>query len=208
MVMRPKSIATVVVVLVSTPSVSSTPTPRSDSTSSVRSGLISLIDPTRVVLPTPNPPAMRILSATGSSESTESIDHFLENALTRARSGRGGGRYRDEALVTQVAQQDADDSDWQVELDGHVGHRDRVAGRAHDERLLGGEVVPGFPHGAHGRDEVEIVPRRPRTTSDESVGPHDGPGVLVQPLRGIAHGMARGLVVMCWPTRFTSIAIS
>ena len=41
------------------------PTLRSLIGSSVRSGLISLIAPTRVVFPTPNPPAMRILAVDG-----------------------------------------------------------------------------------------------------------------------------------------------
>ena len=59
--------ATVVVVLALTPRVSSTPTLRSLSGSSVRSGLISLIAPTRVVFPTPKPPAMRILAVDGSA---------------------------------------------------------------------------------------------------------------------------------------------
>ena len=66
MVMRPKSIATVVVVLPSTPDRSSMPTPGSVSTSSVRSGRVSLTAPTMVVLPTPKPPATRILIAVGS----------------------------------------------------------------------------------------------------------------------------------------------
>src|ERR1017187_7720863 len=57
--------ATVVVVLALTAWVSSTPTLRSLSGSSVRSGLISLIAPTRVVFPTPKPPAMRILAVVG-----------------------------------------------------------------------------------------------------------------------------------------------
>ena len=65
MVIRPKSIATVVVVLPSTPEMSSVPTPASVSTSSVCSGRISLTAPTSVVLPTPKPPAMRIFSASG-----------------------------------------------------------------------------------------------------------------------------------------------
>jgi hypothetical protein len=62
---RPKSMATVVVVLRSTPVVSSTPMLRSLSISSVYSGRISLIAPTSVVLPAPNPPAIRILAAAG-----------------------------------------------------------------------------------------------------------------------------------------------
>ena len=55
--------ATVVVVLPSTPAVLSVPRLPSVSSSSVRSGLISLTAPTSVVLPTPKPPAKRILMA-------------------------------------------------------------------------------------------------------------------------------------------------
>ena len=64
-VIRPKSRATVVVVFRSTPSSRSTAAPGSLSGSSVRRGRISVSDPTRVVLPTPKPPAMRILMVTG-----------------------------------------------------------------------------------------------------------------------------------------------
>ena len=69
--MRPKSIATVVVVLARTPCVSSTPTLRSLSGSSVRSGLISLIEPTSVVFPTPKPPAIRILAVDDTPRSAD-----------------------------------------------------------------------------------------------------------------------------------------
>src|ERR1043165_5605112 len=65
--MRPKSIATVVSTLFSMPSRLSVEALTVVSSSSVRSGLISLTAPTRVVLPTPNPPATRILSVTGST---------------------------------------------------------------------------------------------------------------------------------------------
>jgi hypothetical protein len=65
MVIRPKSIATVVVSLRSTPLSESTAALRSLSASSVRSGRISLTAPTMVVLPAPNPPAIRILIVTG-----------------------------------------------------------------------------------------------------------------------------------------------
>ena len=65
MVIRPKSRATVVVLLRSTPSSRSTAAPGSLSGSSVRNGRISVRDPTRVVLPTPKPPAIRILMVTG-----------------------------------------------------------------------------------------------------------------------------------------------
>ncbi len=64
-VMRPKSMATVVVVLDSTPSRLSVAALTEVSSSSVLSGSISLTAPTRVVLPTPKPPATRILTAVG-----------------------------------------------------------------------------------------------------------------------------------------------
>jgi hypothetical protein len=57
--------ATVVVVFALTPRVLSTPTLLSVSGSSVRNGLISLIAPTRVVFPTPKPPAIKILAVAG-----------------------------------------------------------------------------------------------------------------------------------------------
>src|SRR3954447_5998074 len=103
MVIRPKSIVTVVVVLPSTPPVSSAPsTPVR--TSSVCSGRISLTEPTIVVLPAPKPPAIRILSATGMrddaplrSERTESIDNRLEYVDVVRLGGRWGFVQRDEA---------------------------------------------------------------------------------------------------------------
>ena len=69
-VIRPKSMATVVVVLSSMPSRLSVAAPTWVSSSSVLSGSISLTAPTKVVLPTPNPPAIRIFSAVGKRTST------------------------------------------------------------------------------------------------------------------------------------------
>ena len=62
MVMRPKSIATVVVSLPGTLDASSTPAPADVMTASVVSGSISETAPTSVVLPTPKPPAMTIFA--------------------------------------------------------------------------------------------------------------------------------------------------
>ena len=83
---RPKSIATVVVVLPGTCRVSSTPTPAEVMIASVVSGVISDTDPTSVVLPTPNPPAMTIFAdvtrpALGrcvTSEPAKSTQHPLQ----------------------------------------------------------------------------------------------------------------------------------
>ena len=60
--MRPKSIATVVVLFSGTPVRSSTPVLAAVITASVVNGVISETAPTSVVLPTPNPPATRILA--------------------------------------------------------------------------------------------------------------------------------------------------
>src|SRR3989442_10739404 len=62
MVIRPKSIATVVVPLPGTFDGSSMPTPAAVITASVVSGVISETAPTSVVLPTPNPPATTIFA--------------------------------------------------------------------------------------------------------------------------------------------------
>src|SRR4029453_2975206 len=62
MLIRPKSIATVVVVLPGTCRLSSTPTPAEVMIASVVNGVISETDPTSVVLPTPNPPAITIFA--------------------------------------------------------------------------------------------------------------------------------------------------
>src|SRR5262249_20841980 len=62
MEIRPKSMATVVVVLPGTCRVSSTPTPADVMIASVVSGVISETEPTSVVLPTPKPPAITIFA--------------------------------------------------------------------------------------------------------------------------------------------------
>src|SRR4051794_23224399 len=66
-VIRPKSIATVVVVFGDMPAGSSTPRPTAVMAASVVTGGISDTDATRVVLPTPKPPATTILTGTGTT---------------------------------------------------------------------------------------------------------------------------------------------
>ena len=97
-VMRPKSIATVVVVLPATPRRSSRPAPALDRRSSVSSGRTSLIALTSVVFPAPKPPAMRILCAASiwasaasltpsapsvPSERAEPIEYLLKHVVAR-----------------------------------------------------------------------------------------------------------------------------
>src|SRR5690606_2561121 len=77
--MRPKSIATVVVVLRSvTPPASSTPTECSVIAASVLSGSMSEIDPMKVVLPTAKPPAITILTTVGACGVPPSATAALE----------------------------------------------------------------------------------------------------------------------------------
>src|ERR1700752_3202854 len=91
-VTRPKSMATVVVVLSGTADRSSTPALADVMTASVVSGVISDTDPTKVVLPTPNPPATTILTEVMAGASargwvtldlTESTKHPFEQVEVR-----------------------------------------------------------------------------------------------------------------------------
>src|ERR687896_1128097 len=124
-VMRPKSIATVVVFLSGTAAVSSIPTDSEVMCCSVVRGGISDTAPTKVVLPAPNPPATRSLSGISSrpaggggrrrvSTRTESIEQPSQDLVTGAAVTVGGS--------------------WQVDLqvaavgqvtDEHPGHPDR-----------------------------------------------------------------------------------
>ena len=92
---RPKSIATVVVRLSGTRAGSSTPTEAEVISCSVSSGGISDSEPTSVVLPTPNPPAISTLSGMRSVESacTKTLQEPLEDfggGLPSAVVGTGG----------------------------------------------------------------------------------------------------------------------
>src|SRR3990170_8876498 len=114
--MRPKSMATVVVALVGTAARSSTPSDSLVTRASVRSGWISETDPTRVVFPTPNPPAMTILVdaadrwALERAESTKSP--FDEVSTLVVRRLVGDGRLDAEMpLLDEVPQEDPDDTD-------------------------------------------------------------------------------------------------
>src|SRR5580700_3659646 len=114
MLIRPKSMATVVVVLVSTPSVRSMSALGALRSSSVRSGRISVSDPTSVVFPAPKPPAIRILIAIGTasgwppgSEPAKPICH-LSQELRIGHSGRDRMMNGDQPALAHVRKQDPD----------------------------------------------------------------------------------------------------
>src|SRR5690348_2172787 len=135
--------ATVVVVLAPTPRVSSTPTLRSLIGSSVRSGLTSLIAPTRVVFPTPKPPAMRILAVDGthassgaSSKRFESIEHHPQQALFSSRLALREDNPQ-HPFSGEVGEQNTHHPDGKVELGDHVGDRGRAATEGEDPPVFG-----------------------------------------------------------------------
>src|SRR5690348_17714120 len=106
MLIRPKSMATVVVILPGTCRLSSTPSPAEVMMASVVSGVISETEPTSVVFPTPNPPAMTIFAdvtrpAIGRgamSEPAKSTQHPLQQfcAYRVVVLERGGLVHRDQ----------------------------------------------------------------------------------------------------------------
>src|SRR5580698_2694724 len=175
-VMRPKSIATVVVVLPVTPRRSSRPAPALDRRSSVSSGRTSLIALTSVVFPAPKPPAMRILCAASNwasaaslappapsvpSERAEPIEYLLNHVVARQLDGGPVPHHPHRLLEDQVGEQHADHAYRQCRVGGDVGHRHRPLAQAEDLAVLRGlpdRVVAGvaFPaDGDHHGDQVE-----------------------------------------------------
>ena len=159
--------------------------------SSVRSGLISLTAPTSVVLPTPKPPAIRILAAAGRfrravSECLESIEHLPQQSLDRLPAASAWSRDPDQSLADEVAEQDADHPEREVDFGGQVDDRRGPAAQAQDPPVLGPgpEMLPasGSLVATHHVDQVERRPAaRQRPPLGQGVGPDDRPGVPVEP---------------------------
>src|ERR1700722_7471542 len=198
MVMRPKSRATVVVVLPATPVRSSMDAPISDSCSSVRSGLISLAAPTIVVLPAPNPPAISSLTACAPPRSAGAGLEFanaIEYRLQEVDVGPAGGRHRrpvDEvAGVDQVTDQDLDRSEQQVHVGGDLGDRQRpVLAQAQDVPVL--PVEPGCRGlGVGGHDQGQNV-KAVQVLAGAAAGHRERadqrPGIIVTEGRPAVHG--------------------
>src|SRR5690348_13226871 len=130
MVSRPKSMATVVVDFRSTPSRPSTRAPGPLSGSSVRRARISVTAPTRVVLPTPKPPAMRILMVAGpapgprpsASEPAKAIGHLSQDSRVGQPGCRGRVVQVDQRPGPEVGQPDLDHAGGQVQVRREVGH--------------------------------------------------------------------------------------
>src|ERR1022692_2361696 len=145
MVIRPKSMATVVVFLASTPLRSSRPTLAPVMGSSVRSGRTSLIAPTRVVLPAPKPPAMRILNAVSwptpaPSEGAEPMQYLPQQVGAGLLVDGPLRQDGDPALHREVGQQHADHPQRERGIGCQVGHRSRLPAQAQDLAVLGDQA--------------------------------------------------------------------
>src|SRR5699024_6804414 len=160
---------TVVVVLLGRSSrPSSTPAPAWVSSASVVSGVISLIELTRVVLPTPKPPVTRIFSETvvegarGSyGEVDETDTQFLQESTV---VGRGHGCLQrsectrsaqgDVSPVEEIGQEDGDRAQRDAQACPQFGRGDGPVADPHDVGLLQGQFRGVGPFGDHEREGV------------------------------------------------------
>src|SRR5688572_8620369 len=226
-VMRPKSMATVVVALVGTASRSSTPSDSLVTRASVRSGLISDTEPTKVVLPTPKPPATTIFvdavarpPALERAKSTEGPFDQIQSLVTR-RAVVQGGLYPHVTLFHEVPQQDADDADRHLHRRRDL--RDRLAVADLDDATL--QVAPPLllvrrrlqhQGGLHGEVDGALgAPGGDRVGADDPRGRLlvgvPTPRVRFSQGHGISPQTPVRLRAWAWiirPTRSTSRAIS
>src|ERR1700684_4097167 len=138
---RPKSIATVVVVLSGTCDRSSTSVLATVITASVVSGVISETEPTKVVLPTPNPPATTILTdvMAGASDLgwatldlTESTEHPFEQIEVRTALRVIALLDADESVRTHVRDENPGHAERQPQYRRHLRHRSPVPAELQD----------------------------------------------------------------------------
>src|SRR5487761_323218 len=141
-VIRPKSIATVVVFLSGTCDRSSTSVLATVMTASVVSGVISETEPTNVVLPTPNPPATTIFtdvmacdaSAAGRAtlDLTESTKHPFEQIEVRTALRVIALVNADKSVRAHVGDEDSCHAQWQPQHRGHLRYRPPVPAELQD----------------------------------------------------------------------------
>src|SRR4051812_23172585 len=186
MVTRPKSIATVVVVFRLPEPASSTPTDSEVIGASVVSGSISERAPTVVVLPTPNPPEMRIFTGIGGlrvsapapdmvSEGSDTVDQpFNEMDVVRQGHRRGGAEQN--ARGDQISGQNLDDADREPDPRRHFSHRYRRLAGSDDRGHLGRPAVPDDRPPVP--DQERLDPDPGGSTAGPATGQQIGPLVL------------------------------
>ena len=217
--------ATVVVVLVVTFDASSIPSLTLVMAASVVSGSISEIEPTNVVLPTANPPAITIftgmgagavgaspMSAVAMSEGLEAIEDPFEQSEIRSTSGRAGVD-GDVSLVDEIAQDDPGDPERETKTGRDLGRGEWGCEQVQDLAPLEGEGGGGlltlrgavddrfdleFGAGARApaRDGVRTDPE---AVTRIAIGAHLGRAPW---------SSARNSGVRTWPARSTSTVIS
>src|SRR6201995_848811 len=137
--MRPKSIATVVVFLSRPCDRSSTSVDATVMTASVVHGTISDTEPTKVVLPTPNPPATTILTeVVARRESTLKLVEATQNPLEQIgiRGVVGRSVHQHETGVGQVADEHPGHPERDTQLGCDLGHRSAVGAQFADRLRL------------------------------------------------------------------------
>src|SRR4051794_18769564 len=184
--------ATVVVVLCSTPVVSSMPMLRSVSSSSVCSGRISLTAPTSVVLPTPNPPATRSFTARGmsaapcaASECFESMEYFPKQMFAERPVLLYGTPDHDQPVVEQITEQYTDHHQGEVQLRRYLRDRQRPDAQLEDGEMLrphAGGRERCRPGGRDDRDHLETLASGGLgTAARQCVRPDERAGLVVEP---------------------------
>src|ERR1700759_4618602 len=182
--MRPKSIATVVVFLSGTCDRSSTSVEATVMTASVVSGGISDTEPTKVVLPTPKPPATTILTEVIADASpppwgratldlTESTKHPFEQVKVGTAFGVVTLVNAHEPVRAHVRDQDPGHAERHPEHRGDLGDGSPVNAELQDRLAFRGQhgQVTGLVHGgAHQGLKRELVPGL-RPAAGDRVGP-------------------------------------
>src|SRR5690606_3220044 len=186
MVSRPKSMATVVVVLPWTPLRSSTASAARVIVSSVDSGSISEIEPMNVVLPTAKGPTTRIFTAVWVAPprteacspklGAETIEHLLQDLPVGEACPRHRRSGDEVAALRQGGQQDPHDPQRQPGVPGQLGHRE-VAGGADVQQTLLLRGQPGRPlrvlrRRRHQGDEGELLLVRQVPAPGDDVRPY------------------------------------
>src|SRR3954463_9956406 len=139
--MRPKSMATVVVVLSPVWVRSSMPAEAEVMTASVRRGLISETAPTNVVLPTPKPPATTILAEVVTrppSELAKSTEHPFEQCHVRSTGAFVATRLvnGDESGLREVRDKNPGHAQGHGQQRRDLGHRLHLSAQMADALVL------------------------------------------------------------------------
>src|SRR5437764_3605796 len=150
-VIRPKSMATVVVAFPGTFVGSSMPTPAAVITASVVSGVISETAPTSVVLPTPNPPATTIFAdlivagvPLAPLEPAESTQHPFQQFHAVVPPRLPGVVQREQLVGHHVRDEHAGHAERQPGVGGDLGERLRPPVAQRRDQLLVPTGEPGL----------------------------------------------------------------